>query len=66
MEDVFKAMGDALNPNCQVKADNKTTDYKFNARAEAFNEIIKVMEQVKDKEDRLKLFLALQNYILAS
>ena len=58
MEDIFKVMGDALNP--------KKEEEKFNKRADAFLELVKVMEKVKDKDDRLKLYLALQNYIQCS
>jgi hypothetical protein len=54
MENVFQQLGDVLNPN---------PDQKLIDRAEAFNDIVKVMEQVKDPEDRLKLYLALRNYI---
>ena len=53
---------DQLYPNGQSETDNKD----INARAEAFYEIVKVMEQVSDSTDRIKLYLALQNYIQAS
>jgi len=71
MEDVFKAMGDALNPKCQVQADNediknKEFEENFNKRADAFHQLVKIVEQVKDKDDRLNLFIALQNYIQCS
>jgi len=64
MEDVFKVMGDALNPNKQ--AEIKATEENFNKRADAFHQLVKIVEQVKDKDDRLNLFIALQNYIQCS
>ena len=66
MEDVFKSMGDALNPNCQKEANIKATEDNLNKRAEAFHQLVKIVEQVKDKDDRLNLFIALQNYIQCS
>jgi hypothetical protein len=55
MEDLFKVMGDALNPNKEPE--------KLSKRAEAFHELVKIVENVKDNDDRLKLYLALRNYI---
>lgn len=58
MEDLFKVMGDAFNPNKEEE--------KFNKRADALYLLVKIVEQVKDKDDRLNLFIALQNYIQCS
>jgi len=44
----------------------KATEENFNKRADAFHQLVKIVEQVKDKDDRLNLFIALQNYIKCS
>jgi hypothetical protein len=41
----------------------KATEENFNKRADAFHQLVKIVEQVKDKDDRLNLFISLQNYI---
>jgi hypothetical protein len=70
MEDLFKVMGDVLNPNRQVEADNqdiknKEFEENFKRRADAFHELVMIVENVKDRDDRKNLFIALKNYIQA-
>jgi hypothetical protein len=72
MEDLFKVMGDALYPNCQVKADTETLkdesfeDFmaKFNKRQDAFDKLFKAIGELKESEDRVKIYQALKFYLL--
>lgn len=50
---------DELYPDCQLKTD--TSD--INNRAEAFHDIVIAMGNIKDHQDRLQVYLALQKYI---
>jgi len=59
MEDVFKAMGDALNPNCQVQADVKP----IMSRAVAFIALANVIDEINDMDLRIKLRNKLIDYI---
>jgi len=59
MEDVFKAMGDALNPNCQVQADVKP----IIDRQDAFYALLKAIDEINDMDLRIKLRNKLIDYI---
>ena len=59
MEDVFKAMGDALNPNCQVQADVRP----IMSRAVAFIALTNVIDEINDMNLRIKLRNSLIDYI---
>jgi hypothetical protein len=59
MEDVFKAMGDALNPNCQVQADATP----IISRAAAFIALVNVIDEINDQDLRIKLRNKLIDYI---
>jgi hypothetical protein len=59
MEDLFKAMGDALNPNCQVQADAAP----IFSRAVAFIALTNVIDEINDIDLRIKLRSKLIDYI---
>ena len=59
MEDVFKAMGDALNPNCQPEADVKPTINRF----DAFNALSEAINAIPDQQIRMNLRDRLIDYI---
>jgi hypothetical protein len=59
MEDVFKAMGDALNPKCQVQADATP----IIDRQDAFYSLLKAIDEINDIDLRIKLRLKLIDYI---
>jgi len=50
---------DELYPDCQLKTD----DEDIKDRAEAFHNIVVAMGKIKDHQDRLQVYLALQKYI---
>jgi len=59
MEDVFKAMGDALNPNCQVQADeNPIID-----RQDAFYALLKAIDEINDMQIRMNIRDKMIDYI---
>jgi len=59
MEDVFKAMGDALNPSRQVQTDNDD----INIRAKAFRELMESLARITISSDRIDVMIKLANYI---
>jgi hypothetical protein len=59
MEDVFKAMGDALNPNCQVQADVKP----IIDRANAFAALLKAIDEINDQQIRMNIRDKMIDYI---
>jgi len=59
MEDVFKAMGDALNPNCQVQADEKP----IIDRANAFTALLKAIDEINDQQIRMNIRDKMIDYI---
>jgi hypothetical protein len=59
MEDVFKAMGDALNPNCQPEADVKPVINRF----DAFNALSEAINAIPDQQIRMNLRDRLIDYI---
>jgi hypothetical protein len=50
---------DELYPGCQDEPD----DEDIKDRAEAFHDIVVAMGKIKDHQDRLQVYLALQKYI---
>lgn len=61
MEDVFKAMGDALNPTRQVQTDND--DIKDENLL--FHEVMQTIQEIPDVHLRIKLMDKLTAYINA-
>ena len=59
MEDVFKAMGDALNPNCQPEADVKP----IMDRMTAFYALLKAIDEIPDLQIRINLRDRMIDYI---
>ena len=59
MEDVFKAMGDALNPNCQPEADVKPIMDRY----VAFTALLKAIDEVTDLQIRINLRDRMIDYI---
>ena len=59
MEDVFKAMGDALNPNCQSEADVIPT---IN-RQDAFYALLKAIDEIPDIQIRMNIRDRMIDYI---
>ena len=59
MEDLFKVMGDALNPNCQVKADTKPTM----DRQVAFTALLKAIDEIPDMQIRMNIRDKMIDYI---
>ncbi|CAB4161961.1 hypothetical protein UFOVP778_18 [uncultured Caudovirales phage] len=59
MENVFKAMGDALNPNCQSETDKNPLE----DRQKAFDELFDAIKEVPDQLQRVNLMTKLSNYI---
>jgi len=59
MEDVFKAMGDALNPNCQVQADEKP----IIDRQDAFYALLKAIDEINDMQIRMNIRDKMIDYI---
>ena len=59
MEDVFKAMGDALNPNCQPEADVKTIMDRY----VAFTALSEAIDKIPDQQIRINLRDKLIDYI---
>jgi hypothetical protein len=59
MEDVFKAMGDALNPNCQLEADTKP----IIDRQDAFAALLKAIDDIPDLQIRINLRDKMIDYI---
>ena len=57
MEDVFKAMGDILNPNNQVETD------KTDIRDNAFKDLINAINDIKDSDIKINLLFKLSKYI---
>jgi len=51
MEDVFKAMGDALNPNIQPKTD----DRPIINRTTAFIALLKAIDEINDQQIRMNI-----------
>jgi len=50
---------DELYPDCQLKTDKSD----ISNMTAAFNEVIDAMDKIKDHQDRLQVYLALQKYI---
>lgn len=59
MEDVLKAMGDVLNPNCQPQPDAKPVINRF----DAFDALRKAIDEVPDMQIRINLRDKLIDYI---
>ena len=59
MEDVFKAMGDALNPNCQPESDVKP----IIDRANAFAALLKAIDEINDQQIRMNIRDKMIDYI---
>jgi hypothetical protein len=59
MEDLFKVMGDALNPNCQPEADENPTINRF----DAFNALSEAINAIPDQKIRMNLRDKLIDYI---
>jgi hypothetical protein len=59
MEDLFKVMGDALNPNCQVKADTKP----IIDRQDAFYSLLKAIDEINDMQIRMNIRDRMIDYI---
>ena len=59
MEDVFKAMGDALNPNCQPQTDAKP----IMDRHVAFAALLKAIDEVPDLQIRINIRDKMIDYI---
>jgi hypothetical protein len=62
MEDLFKALGDALNPTRQVQTDND--DIKDTNTA--FHEVMQTIQEIPDVHLRIKLMDKLTAYISKS
>ena len=60
MEDVFKAMGDALNPNCQPKADANPTMEKTETALQFHIELMKIeLKYMESTDIKFGLLLSL-------
>ena len=59
MEDVFKAMGDALNPKCQLQADAAP----IISRAAAFAALLKAIDEINDMQIRMNIRDKMIDYI---
>jgi len=59
MEDVFKAMGDALNPNCQPQTDVRP----IIDRLTAFYALSKAIDEIPDQQIRINLRDRMIDYI---
>lgn len=59
MEDLFKVMGDALNPNCQVQADEKPIIDRENA----FTALLKAIDEINDQKIRMNIRDKMIDYI---
>jgi hypothetical protein len=59
MEDVFKAMGDALNPNCQPKTDTRL----IMSKSDSFDALSKAIDMIDDIEVRINLRDKLIDYL---
>jgi hypothetical protein len=59
MEDLFKVMGDALNPNCQLEADIKP----IIDRQDAFDALLKAIDEITDMQIRINLRDRMIDYI---
>jgi hypothetical protein len=59
MEDVFKAMGDALNPNCQPQPDARPIMNRF----DAFDALSKAIDEIPDIKIRMNLRDRMIDYI---
>jgi hypothetical protein len=59
MEDVLKAMGDALNPNFQPETDTKP----IIDRQDAFAALLKAIDEITDQQIRMNIRDKMIDYI---
>lgn len=59
MEDVFKAMGDALNPNCQPETDVRP----IMDRMTAMYALLKAIDEIHDMQIRMNIRDKMIDYI---
>jgi len=59
MEDVFKVMGDALNPNCQPQPDARP----IMSKSDSFDALSKAIDMIDDIEVRINLRDKLIDYL---